>query len=669
MLTDDGMIKERYELSLGRIKEIKKEHQIPEPYGDYFRESARIILEGSYDDMAPERYDRSYANPDFCAELFGLEMGRLLSFLAYEIFNIIPFKAEEDTEEIVKINEVFLEVYGAFCERLQDGGDGIADAKVIHNILYSYIFDYLDETVEKRIRSQVDKDCDFALKIIMESDLSDLSYLDRFGEYVNDDTRKLADFLNSLPEDDIKLMADTFTEGFRKGFITTGKDISKKKTVSIRYNLGFERLVRKETENFRAMGLDVTIYRKALHPAVKSGIDRIGYYGDIVNEQMDYDHREDNALFMDRAYVERKLEALRNAYEKVKEKAAVFAGPAVMERFGMKDFDPVNKRSAFSLSKEQRKLRVELAARSGAITNEFIHADERSFTIISYPVPAIGKDFEEIFRETVRINTLPYDEYLKMQQCIIDELEKGSMVEVKGKGGNRTDIRVKLRKAEDLSKQTVFENCVADVNIPVGEVFTSPVLKDTEGKLHVSQVYLNGLIFKDLELDFKDGRVKGYRCANFEKEEDNRQYIEENILYHHEILPIGEFAIGTDTTAYAMAKRFDIFDKLPILIAEKTGPHFAVGDTCYSRVEDIRVYNPDGREIISKDNEHTEKYRRDDPVKAYYNCHTDITIPYEELSYICSIDDKGERHYIIRDGRFVASGTEDLNIPLDMAGI
>ena len=36
------------------------------------------------------------------------------------------------------------------------------------------------------------------------------------------------------------------------------------------------------------------------------------------------------------------------------------------------------------------------------------------------------------------------------------------------------------------------------------------------------------------------------------------------------------------------------------MIAEKTGPHFAVGDTCYSWAEDKKVYNPNGKEIIAR---------------------------------------------------------------------
>ena len=53
------------------------------------------------------------------------------------------------------------------------------------------------------------------------------------------------------------------------------------------------------------------------------------------------------------------------------------------------------------------------------------------------------------------------------------------------------------------------------------------------------------------------------------------------------------------------------------------GPHFAVGDTCYSWSEDTKVYNPDGRENVAKDNE-VSILRKEDISKAYFNCHTDI---------------------------------------------
>ncbi len=103
---------------------------------------------------------------------------------------------------------------------------------------------------------------------------------------------------------------------------------------------------------------------------------------------------------------------------------------------------------------------------------------------------------------------------------------------------------------------------------------------------------------------------------------------------------------------------------LPILIAEKTGPHFAVGDTCYAHDEDNRMFNPDGKEIVAKDNSWSAR-RKEDPEGAYFGCHTDITLPYDELAEYKAVYRDGREVMIIRDGRFVLPGTEELNVPLD----
>ena len=147
-------------------------------------------------------------------------------------------------------------------------------------------------------------------------------------------------------------------------------------------------------------------------------------------------------------------------------------------------------------------------------------------------------------------------------------------------------------------------------------------------------------------------------------EAKNKELFKANVLYDHETLPLGEFAIGTNTTAYVFANKHDIVYKLPILIVEKMGPHFAVGDTCYSRAEDVYVTNPDGKEIISRDNE-VSLLRKTDPDKAYYNCHTDITIPYDEIGRISVVDYSGKETSIIENGRFVLSGTDMLNEPFE----
>ena len=279
-------------------------------------------------------------------------------------------------------------------------------------------------------------------------------------------------------------------------------------------------------------------------------------------------------------------------------------------------------------------------------------------------MPDIGADFEEIFDETVKLNTLDYQTYEQIQAAIISTLDKASYVEIKGMNGNQTNLCVALYPLANPEKETIFENCVADVNIPVGEVFTSPVLEGTNGKLHVSRVFLNELEYHNLEIDFKDGMITEYTCTNFDNEEENKAYIKENVLYNHDTLPMGEFAIGTNTTAYMTAKKYDIGSRFPILIAEKTGPHFAVGDTCYSRSEDVKVYNEDGKEIVARDNS-ISILRKTDSAKAYFACHTDITIPYDELGSIIAYDKNHNAYPIIEKGRFVLEGTEKLNIPFD----
>ena len=563
----------------------------------------------------------------------------------------------EDTSREV-VNEM-MKMHGLIDVLIPRGGAGLI-ANVVANSTVPVI-----ETGTGNCHVYVDETADISMAadIIENADLSSDRYLYRFGEYITENELGTARRLRSLPEETIQKMADVYTEGYRIGFINTGKDLSKKSVVNIRYSLGFERVIRAAIAKFRAMGLKPVIYRAASGVITKREHHKIGYFGAVANWQYEYDHRQDQALFMDKRYIERRLEVMHTVYEQNKEQAAQFAGPAVMETFGEKPFSPKAVPEAPAYCEEQRELALQYDSRSGQITNEYIKGEERSFTIIAYPVPEIGPKYEEIFDEVIRINTLDAKLYEKVQQTMIDALDQGEKVRVIGKGENRTDMEIRLWSLKDARKETIFENCVADVNIPVGEVFTSPVLEGTNGVLHVSRVYLDGLQYKDLELKFKDGKIVDYRCGNFKDEEEGRRYIFDNVLKNHDTLPLGEFAIGTNTTAYAAGKKYGIEDKMPILIAEKTGPHFAVGDTCYSWSEDVRVYNPNGKEIVAKDNSCSLK-RKEDPSAAYFQCHTDITVPYEELEEISVVTKDGKHIILIKDGRFVLPGTEILNEPL-----
>lgn len=686
------ILEERYGLAIERIRCIPRETLGREELKQYFDRTAAFLLllddtrkfiaEGGlkkaameelqkrnhelYEDVLPAHYEESYGNPAYAVRRLGEEYGGLLSHLYYRLRSLIGAVYEGRLEDLVVGLELFLEVYTAFTyaeaenteEETRDAvsasGSGRTDAGLpgageIKNILYWHVSDNADRNEERWVRDSVSPENRFCVDIIINSDLNDLRYLYSYGMYVSDNELEMAGYLASLPEETIATMADTYTEGYRIGFEVTGKDLSKKKTAGVYYHIGFERMIRRAVENLAKLSLQSVISRNVVE-------------GGTVNRQYEYDHRDDNSLFLDRRYVNRRLEALHAGYEKYRAEANGYAGPAVVETFGEADFDPVNKPENLELSEEQNKLWVEFRTKFNEMRRQYIIEEERSFTIISFPVPEVGPVFRELFDETIRLNTLDYMLYRNVQQKLIDALDTADYCEVRGCGDNRTDLKVNLWKLKDPEKETIFENCVADVNIPVGEVFTSPVLEGTNGTLHVTRVFLNGLEYRDLCLIFEDGMIRDYTCGNFEKEEENRDFVRENILFRHETLPIGEFAIGTNTTAYVMARRLGVEAKLPILIAEKTGPHFAVGDTCYQGTEDVRVYNPDGKEIVAKENSKSA-LRKENPMEAYFNCHTDITIPYDELGELTAVRKDGVRIPIIRDGRFVLPGTEPLNEP------
>lgn len=679
---------ERYMLSIERIRRITEEETTEVLYRDYFRKVSEFILkineirermqdkpfeqctldelkrenESIYADVVGDQYDTSYANPAYAVSLFGEEIGQLLSFLYTELRGEIAYVYEQQVEYLAICNELFIEIYNCF------EGTLTPDYKELKEIVYWYASDYCDVFVADRIEEQLNPECSFATDIVTKSNLNDLRYLYQYGEYVSENEWKTAEHLNALPQKTIDQMADVYTEGYRIGFVNAGIDLSKKSVVNIRYTLGFERVIKKAIENFEKMGLRPTIYRAAVSVLTKRQHYKVGYYGAIANKQYEYDHRQDQGLFLDKKFLERKLDVMKNAYEKYRELAGEHAGPAVMEIFGEEPFAPVQKPESVVLTEKQEKLSVLFDSKSGQLTNQYIKGDERSFTIVAYPVPEIGAQYKEIFDEVIRINTLDANVYKNVQQALIDALDKGEYVHILGKDKNETDLKVQLYRLSDPAKETIFENCVADVNIPVGEVFTSPVLEGTNGVLNVSKVYLNELQYRDLKITFEDGKITEYTCSNFEDEEQSKKYIKSNILHNHDTLPLGEFAIGTNTTAYVVAKKYQIEDKMPILIAEKMGPHFAVGDTCYSWSEENKLYNPDGKEIVAKDNS-VSILRKEDVSKAYFQCHTDITIPYEELEEIAVVTEKGERIVLLKDGHFVLSGTEILNEPLKEAGV
>lgn len=597
---------------------------------------------GYFSELLPENYDKCYANPAYAVKIFGDKTGQLFAYWYQRLRQYITYAFTHKIFEMEKWNRLYLEVFEYI-----EANDPLYGE--LSRMITSILRERKVEDMALEMAAQLDPGYGFYLDIVENSDLSDLRYLYSYGTYVSDNERKIAKFLASYPEEKIRKLSAEITRAYVDGFKRDGKDLSSKSTVRIMYSIGQERIVRQLISDLGEKGLkSIVIPPSSTRP----------------NRQYDYDHRFDQALWIDEEWVRQDLAKTEKAFEQNKDLLKAMSGIAAITKFGEKPFKPETKTENLTMDPEQQKLRMTYQGGVAQIMNNFAPQSETSFTVISFPSPEIGDHFEDVFEDILEVNMLDSARYDKLQKKIIDVLDKAAYVHIKGKDQNKTDIKVNLHTITDPAKQTNFLNCLADINIPVGEVFTTPVLSKTSGTLHVSETFLNGLEFKDLTLDFEDGYIKNYSCTNFDSADENKKYIHENLLQPHETLPIGEFAIGTNTLAYVIARKHNILDVLPVLIIEKMGPHFAIGDTCFTRAEDLPVHNSDGKEVIARENERSA-LRKEDPRKAYTQKHTDITLPYDELEAITAITADGERIDIIRDGRFVVPGTQELNVPLD----
>lgn len=298
MNENSSLSDEVYELSLERLNQMLEEETVEEPFRAYFREMASFALklteisgkisDGSwhglrleemqqwnhalYADILPEHYDKSYANPTYAVSVLGEEFGAMLSFLYTELRGGIAYAFQARPDYLTILNELLIEVYNRFEE-------GTPEYKGVKDIFYWYASDYCDVFLAERIEEQLYPMQSSAADVILCADLTDERYLYRFGEYITENELGTARHLNSLPWHTIKKMADVYTEGYRIGFINTGKDLSKKSVVDIRYPLGFERVVKLAIENFEKMGLAPVIY-----PAASSVITRRGREVPVIPE-------------------------------------------------------------------------------------------------------------------------------------------------------------------------------------------------------------------------------------------------------------------------------------------------------------------------------------------------------------------------------------------------
>lgn len=624
--------------------QLKLEKYLSNP--SQYASDIAAISEKFYSELETENYVSSWANPEFAANNFKSPLSGLLSTIYYHVFELPLLAAMRRNFEIQR----FIDFVGAITLIKKDNNldsESLDAYDLFLSEYKTYRLDVLKPSLENVILRIYGNKLSPFEKIIAETEIFESDSLYTYGEEVSHLDKNYFEFMRKQ-KDAIDKQAEIFVKAFIEGLVRNDTKAELRSNIRLEFTMGQEPFV--------------IAIKKALS---KKGYN--GYVSDITripaNRQVAYDHKFDDALIFDQEYADSYISYYEELMNKYKHLVDNYLGIMCVESFGESPFSPENKPSNIKMSATQNNLMRSLNSRKSLIKESIIPSENYSFCLLSLPTIHIGEKLEEIFNATCQINAMANEDYEGVQQLIVDAVDKGEYIIVKGCGLNETDISVSLPPLEDSLKQSNFVNCVSEVNVPIGEVFTSPKLLGTHGILHLPEIYLYGYMFKNLRLTFVDGMVTDYSCTNFENVKENKDFISENLLYPYETLPMGEFAIGTNTLAYVLSKKLDITNVLPVLIIEKMGPHFAIGDTCFSHIEDVPFYNFfDGKEVTARDNEYCKR-RFENPAEGYTSVHTDITIPYDEIGLIAAVTASGETINIIENGRFVLDGTEKLNEP------
>lgn len=172
------------------------------------------------------------------------------------------------------------------------------------------------------------------------------------------------------------------------------------------------------------------------------------------------------------------------------------------------------------------------------IYSEKVHSDIRvrktKWCVLRYPNEGMAqlagmstRAFEDFYFDVCCLD------YAKMQRAMMKLkalMENTDKVHIKGIG---TDITFSIKGQAAIP-------CAGEMNIPDGEVYTSPVKDSVNGTIsYNAPSFYNGFRFENVSLTFKDGKIVKAAANNTEKLEEILN-TDEGARY------IGEFAIGVN---------------------------------------------------------------------------------------------------------------------------
>lgn len=607
---------------------------------DYFTqksfEELKEINENQVKELKSEAYQTSFLNPSYAIQVYP-ELGDILSAFYYDLQSMIrdcyhsnqemldvKFKMAYQMIHVLKstpTRELCLSIYRNYCEQLLQYQE---DLKIKQN--YNYEDSYYQG-------------------IVMNSDPCDLRYLFKYGIYISENEIKAALLMMEYDEDKIKQLGELMVDAYLKGFVVRNKE-SKRFASRLIQIVGYERIGKHIIE----------------YSTQKNLISFVAdYVSTPISEQAILDHSEDIALIMDEQFLELKQEAIRKSILQNLAYLKNYMGNIIMVSFGSKLQSVKSQPTAISYQLKQVDLMKKLQAFSRRLLDTYAIKSEVSYTGMAFPSVELADNFKETFEAVMDINLVDAQLIERIQYQLIDAFDQGSKVLILGMNGNRTNLEMMLQPLDDSKTQSNFMNCGADINIPAGEIYTSPQLVGSHGTLHVKEVLIDTTLYQDLTLSIVDGYTVDYDCAN----EGGKELLKKHLFRLNERLPIGELAMGTNTFGYVIAKKLGILHRLHTLIGEKMGPHLAIGDTCFAFQEDNVLVDPVNHKTFMPTANEKSGLRYTKPDEAYCYIHKDITIPYDEVAAIQVVAHDGRIIDIIKDGRFVLAGCEPLNVPLE----
>lgn len=357
-------MEERYELTIERIMRITGEETVGEPYRKYFshvanfllrihdikesmQESARRRMQKEhldaemnmlYQDVLLEYYEKSFANPEYAAKELGKELGPFLSALYAELRGEISYIYAGRMEYITILNELFVEIYNQF------EGEELPDIRTLKEIFYWYASDYCDVFAADRVREEIDPTMsEAALRVITESDLSDLRYLYQFGEYISEKEWNRAVRINAMSQEEVDVIVQNI-------ITTLQDDIVEGCTLGIKLIPGMERIFREVIKILQAQAVKVMIKRNAVSVITRNGSEN------NIFSQYEYDHRHDIGLFLGKRFVERKVEVMRTTFEQNRKMAERFAGVLILKDTDSEAIALEEKEDAIHFNEKQKEL-------------------------------------------------------------------------------------------------------------------------------------------------------------------------------------------------------------------------------------------------------------------------------------------------------------------------